>query len=180
MITYIIQMDSPDALVKFGRTKNPKSRIASLSTGVPWDLRVVCLFGCDCEQELMQEFHEDRVRGEWFRPTERLQKWIDEQASAGKMIRQVPVDSRYINAVIKPRIREYLNGRAPASNEAGDLVYRILHDGLTNLKGREADLVAATKGHVSAELVKGFGPTPEGGTLAIPGAAASNSGEAAA
>lgn len=168
MITYIIQIEGAEPLVKFGRSKNPKSRLATLSTGVPWSLRTVCYIGSDCEAELKRKFKADHVRGEWYRPTAALQQWIDEAAAAGKLVKQVEVDQAYINAVIKPRIQEYLSGRDPANNAGGDFVRCIFADILPTLQGRENELVSATKGHVSLTLANGFGPAVEGGTLILP------------
>jgi len=167
-ITYIVQLESSEGYVKFGRTRSPRTRIAQLATGTPWPLRLVCLIALDVEADLKRTFAKDKVRGEWFRPTLELQAWIDRASSEGKLTRQVEVDQSYINAVIKPRIREYLNGRDPANNGAGDLVCRIFADMLPTLAGREKELAAATKGHVSETLAKGFGPTNEVGVLQMP------------
>ena len=160
-ITYIVQMDGPDQLVKFGRTRSPKSRIAQLSTGVPWGLHVVALIGSDCELDMKRRFVASQVRGEWFKPTAELGKLLDQLADDGKLVKQVDVDQAYINAVIKPRLREYLGARDPANNNLGDLVCRIFADMLPSLTGREAELVKATKGHVTDALCRGFGPTTD-------------------
>lgn len=178
-ITYIIQMDGPEPLVKFGKTNNPKSRIATLSTGVPWNIRVVALIGTDCEADLKTKFVADRVKGEWFRPTDALQQWLDESADAGRLVRQIPVDQAYINAVVKPRIREYLNGRDPANVAYGDLVCRIFADMLPTLAGREKELVAATKGHVTDAMCRGFAPCLDRVALTRPTPEASGSEMAA-
>ena len=168
MITYVIQMDGPEPLVKFGRTKNPKSRMSTLATGIPWPLRVVCFFGCDCERDLKARFKDDHVRGEWYRPTAALQAYLAEAGSEGRLVRQVPVDQAYINAVIKPRIKEYLNGREPDNGIGGDLVRCIFADLLPTIQGREVDLVNATKGHISISLARGFGPATEAPHLIVP------------
>jgi len=171
-ITYVFQMDGPDALVKFGRTKNVKSRFATLRTGLPWPLRIVALIGSDVEYEIKQRFAADKVQGEWFRPTEALADYLRGEADAGRLVKQVAVDQAYINAVIKPRIREYLNGREPANNTAGDLVRCIFGDLLPSLAGREKELGAATKGHVTDAMMRGYGPTTEQPHLIVPVAAA--------
>lgn len=167
-ITYIVQLESPDAFVKFGKTSAPRKRISQLSVGTPWPVNLVCLIGSDVESDLKRIFAKDKVRGEWFRPTQELEDWIAAAADEGRLTKQVEVNQAYINAAIKPRILEYLNGREPANNIPGDLVARILADTLPSLEGRELELSKATKGHVTVQLSKGFGPTNERGTLIIP------------
>lgn len=160
-ITYILQMDGPGALVKIGRTKNPKSRIAALKTGLPWPCRIVALVGADVERDLHQLLKGHRAQGEWFHPSAQLADWLIEAAARGALVKQTPVDNAYINAVIKPRIKEYLNGREPFNNSSGDLVCRIFADMLPTLTGREKELGVATKGHVTEAMCRGFGPSNE-------------------
>jgi len=179
-ITYIIQMDSPDRLVKFGRTRSLKARMSTLQTGVPWDIRIVALIGTDCEKDLKHRFAKDQVKGEWFYPTADLQQWLDEAADDGRLVRQIPVDQAYLNAVIKPRIKEYLNGREPTNTASGDLVCRIFADTLPSLSGRESDLFEATKGHVTDAMCRGFAPCVDRVKLAMPVSKPSTSSVAAA
>lgn len=167
-ITYIAQLDGPESLIKFGKTTKPKARLSTLNTGTPWPIKLVAMIGSDVERDLKKRFAEDKVRGEWFRPTQRLQDYLDELADAGKLVKQVPVDQAYINAVIKPRIKEYLNGREATNSSYGDLVRCIFADVLPTLDGREKDLVTATKGHVTDALARGFGPCPDRVTILIP------------
>jgi len=167
-LTYIIQMDSPDLLVKFGQTKNVKSRLATLSQSVPWAINVIALIRPNCESELKAKFAHDKVRGEWFRPSVMLQEWLDDAHSQGRLVKQVPVDQAYINAVIKPRIKEYLNGREPHNNLYGDLVCRVLNDMIPTLSGRENELSVATKHHVSTSMCLGYCPTDQMAKISIP------------
>lgn len=178
-ITYVLQMDGPGALIKIGRTKNPKSRLATLRTGLPWPCRVVALVGSDVERDLHQLLKEHRAQGEWFHPSEKLRNWLVTAAEEGRLVKQSVVDQAYINAVIKPRIREYLNGREPANNEHGDLVCRILSDMLPTLSGRERHLMIATRFQITEEICRGFGPTNEVPHLEVPDVAAASSEQAA-
>jgi hypothetical protein len=178
-ITYIVQMDGPDCLLKFGRTRSPKSRIAQLSTGVPWKLRVVALIGLDCERDIKRKFAASQVRGEWFRPTPDIQAFLDELADNGKLVKQVDVNQAYVNAVIKPRLREYLGTREASNTPSGDLVCRIFADMLPTLAGRETELVKATKGHVTDALCRGFGPTTDRATINLPCPNSHREGQAA-
>ena len=167
-LTYILQIDGPESLVKFGRTRNPKSRIGTLQTGVPWPVRVVALIGSDVERDLKRMFASDRVQGEWFRPSQKLREWLEVAAEEGRLVRQVPVDQSYINAVMKPRVREYLKGREPNNNAHGDLVRCILNDLLPSISGREREIQTATSGHVTDAICRGFGPTNEVPHLQVP------------
>jgi len=167
-LTYFIQMDGPEALVKIGRTNSPQNRLKALRTGLPWSLRLVAVFGRDLERELQKRFVGDRVAGEWFRPSQAMADYLRESCDDGHLVRQVPVDQAYINAAIKPRIKEYLNGRDPQNNGYGDLVRCILADLLPTLESREAELERATKGAVPVRLSKGFGPTNEQPVLHLP------------
>jgi len=167
-LTYFLQIDGPGALVKIGRSINVKSRLASIQTGLPWATRIVAIVGADVERDLKKRFASDRVSGEWFRPTQALADWLQEAFTAGRLVRLSAVDGAYINAVIKPRLREYLGGRDPLNNPGGDLVRCILNDLLPTLHGREKDLFTATKGHITLELSRGYGPTLEAPHLMIP------------
>jgi hypothetical protein len=138
------------------------------------------MIGSDVESELKKRFAKDRVRGEWFRPSVEMREWLVAAAQEGKLVRQVPVDQGYINAVIKPRIREYLNGREPENNSSGDLVRCIFADVLPTLSGRENDLAGATKHHVTLALCRGYGPTNEIPVLHVESALCADDGELAA
>jgi hypothetical protein len=148
-LTYVVQLDGPGMLVKIGKSKTPSQRLQTLKTGVPWPLRLVAMVGTDVEGELKRRFAADRVQGEWFKPSQAMREWLDEAADAGKLVRQIPVDQAYINAVLKPRLREYLNGREPENNHCGDLVRCIFADLLPSIYGREQSISTATKGHVN-------------------------------
>lgn len=169
-LTYLMQIEGPEKLVKIGRTSNPGVRLLTLKTGLPWPLRLVAMVGSDVERDLKRQFVKDKVQGEWFRPSVAMRDWLHEAAKDGRLVRQVPVDQGYINAVIKPRIREYLNGREPENNAAGDLVRCVFADLLPTIVGREAHLVTATKGHVTLELCRGYGPTNDLPLLHVDGA----------
>lgn len=167
-LTYVIQIDGPGALVKIGRSNNPVSRLATLRTGLPWPIRLVALFGRDVEGEMKRQFASDRVQGEWFTPSTALATYLDDAANRGALVKQVKVDQAYVNAVIKPRIIEYLNGREAENNSSGDLVRCIFADALPSLAGRETELVRATKGHVTLPLARGWCPTNEVPVLELP------------
>jgi hypothetical protein len=167
-LTYFMQLEGPEKLVKLGKTRNPAIRLHTLKTGLPWPLRLVAMVGSDVETDLKRRFAADKVQGEWFRPTQAMKDWLLAASAEGKLVRQVPVDQAYINAVIKPRIREYLNGREPENNSSGDLVRCIFADLLPTLHGRESHIVSATKNHVTLELCRGFGPSLEQPILHLP------------
>lgn len=66
--------------IKIGKSKSVESafeRIASIQTGNP---REVSLIGVTCEEEhaLHRFFSEERIRGEWFRVSSKLLKYISQ------------------------------------------------------------------------------------------------------
>ncbi len=65
MFTYFIQ-GHPLTPVKIGRARNVASRLASLQTGTPNELRVLLTLEGDREAELHAMFSAWRTRGEWF------------------------------------------------------------------------------------------------------------------
>ena len=57
-------------LTKIGKSDDPEKRLASLQTGSPTELSLVCVLRDevgDMESQLHNEFRNRRVRGEWFR-----------------------------------------------------------------------------------------------------------------
>lgn len=64
--------------VKFGRAKNPASRIRELSTGSPVPLRLVAAVGWHDEKErfIHAAFAEFRLAGEWFSMTGRVSELV--------------------------------------------------------------------------------------------------------
>lgn len=70
MWTYFIQ-GPPLSPVKIGRARDVASRVASLQTGTPHELRALLVLEGDREEEMHCRFRKHRVRGEWF-------LWCDE------------------------------------------------------------------------------------------------------
>lgn len=72
--------------IKIGRTKDPKSRIAKLSSGEHCKLELLGLVEApDLEKELHARFGNIRNRGEWFQDTRELRRFI-------KTFRHVPIE----------------------------------------------------------------------------------------
>lgn len=79
---YFIQ-PTAGGLIKIGVATNPTSRLQSLQTGCPVELRILGIVpdvGQVVETELHQRFAASRVRGEWFDPTPDLVAYIAEHA----------------------------------------------------------------------------------------------------
>ena len=70
---YFIQGECGGA-IKIGFSQNPKSRLKSIQTGMPDLLKLLAVIPGDekLEKELHNEFNDLRLRGEWFRPDDRL------------------------------------------------------------------------------------------------------------
>lgn len=75
---YFIQGKSGGA-VKIGYTKDVFSRLKALQTGYPDTLIIRCCIpgSPDTESGYHEMFKEERLKGEWFTPSERLMKKID-------------------------------------------------------------------------------------------------------
>lgn len=67
-------------LVKIGKASDLGARLSQLRNGCPFDLKLVAWFWTDdptrVEAMLHSAFAEDRDRGEWFRPSERMDELI--------------------------------------------------------------------------------------------------------
>lgn len=66
--------------IKIGTSVNVDSRIATLQTGCPDELRLIARIrgGSGVERMLHQKFDRDRIRGEWFKPSSELVELIKE------------------------------------------------------------------------------------------------------
>ena len=68
--------------VKIGRSVNPEKRVAQLSTGSWVALEMLATIeveddrASDLEANIHVMFNEDRLRGEWFRMSPRLESFI--------------------------------------------------------------------------------------------------------
>jgi hypothetical protein len=68
---YAIQIGS-DGPVKFGKSRNPRARLADLQTSVPFGLRLLasCEWHDDNEVIIHHRLCDAYIRGEWFEPTD--------------------------------------------------------------------------------------------------------------
>lgn len=71
---YFIQIDTEDGYIKIGRTDKPASRLSSLQTGCPYQMRfLLCLEGHPAyELRAHEKYKRHRVRGEWFKPDKEI------------------------------------------------------------------------------------------------------------
>lgn len=76
---YFIQGENGGA-IKIGFTKNIESRLKTLQTSYPDILKVLCLIpGNESkERKLHEKFYDIKLNGEWFKPTEKIFKEIEE------------------------------------------------------------------------------------------------------
>ena len=68
--TYFIQ--AGDGPVKIGRATDVAARLRELQVGNPEKLKILCATKLLSEAQAHELFAEDRLRGEWFRPSEFL------------------------------------------------------------------------------------------------------------
>ena len=81
---YFIRCECPDGFIKIGRTRDLATRLSKLQCSSPYDLTVVRVLagGIVGEAFLRRHFADAHVRGEWYRPTERLLAYIEDSAVA--------------------------------------------------------------------------------------------------
>lgn len=67
--------------IKIGYTTDLLARIDTLQTGSPYELKLILCFRgfTQTERELHAKFRKDRMRGEWFSPSEELMAFIEEK-----------------------------------------------------------------------------------------------------
>ena len=80
---YFIQIENgekSDAPIKIGFSDNLKTRLMDIQIALPYKINLLAVAKGDKQLEhlLHQEFAQDRIRGEWFRPTERLWALIED------------------------------------------------------------------------------------------------------
>lgn len=65
--------------IKFGRARNPLARLAELQTGCHETLMLVCSapLNDDIERQIHEGLRDERIRGEWFRPSEATLKHVE-------------------------------------------------------------------------------------------------------
>ena len=79
LMIYFIREEGSD-YVKIGRTRMPGDRLRELQVSNPRKLRIVKLFKAPPKAEpiLHTLFREERVRGEWFKISQRMSQFIGE------------------------------------------------------------------------------------------------------
>jgi hypothetical protein len=81
MWTYFIQ-GVPLSPVKIGRAIDVASRLKSLQTGTPHELRTLLVLNGDREMEMHGRFSKHRIRGEWFHWCDEIRQFIDDNFEA--------------------------------------------------------------------------------------------------
>lgn len=73
MTIYLVQAGD-NGLIKIGYALNPELRLAKLQSDCPFPARIIALIPGDRsnEEQLHRRFRRDRIRGEWFAPTEAI------------------------------------------------------------------------------------------------------------
>lgn len=73
MQTYFIALGDH---VKIGKSGDVASRFKSFSTGSPHPLTILLALNGNRERELHQKFHDDHIRGEWFKLSPQIYKFV--------------------------------------------------------------------------------------------------------
>lgn len=91
-VVYYAKLD--DHRIKIGFTSNLYTRMRDMRV-LPANLLATEPGGRDVEKQRHAEFRGDRLRGEEFRPSERLLAWI-EQVRAEHGVPRIPIDTRTV------------------------------------------------------------------------------------
>lgn len=89
---YFIQC-APFGPVKIGSSANPANRIRDIQTASPHELRLLCVaVGSERDEKALHAvFAQERIRGEWFRPSERLMNEIERIAMMERSLGRNPL-----------------------------------------------------------------------------------------
>lgn len=81
---YFIQSCCPNGFIKIGRARDIPQRLGKLQNGTPYELKVLRVLagGITEERFLHRDFADARERGEWYRPTEKVLRYIESTAVA--------------------------------------------------------------------------------------------------
>ena len=109
MQTYFI---SDGMLIKIGKSLDPASRLAHFQTSHARPLTIRLILITDRERELHQRFAGDHVRGEWFRLSYDIEKFILEQSGEYR----------------KPSFYAWLTAQQSRSDRTGRFAYVACHD----------------------------------------------------
>ena len=83
---YFVLVVSGDPFVKVGYSEEqwPAQRVAQLQTGCPYELKLMGIIrpkgqiAKSLEAEIHEDLASDRIRGEWFEVTEKMDKWLEQ------------------------------------------------------------------------------------------------------
>lgn len=82
---YVAQAGGEDGPVKIGKAINPAARVAALRTGCPVDLQLLTFADWHESNERLIHWYlrEHRIRGEWFRPSGKVE-FVAHRIDAGE------------------------------------------------------------------------------------------------
>lgn len=171
---YVIQGDDEARVIKVGRSRDPARRVAGLLSGIPFNAQLVAILGEGTrrERQMKDLLAPDRMRGEWFKPSQALNDYLRSARAENALLIRETIGEDFFRSYIQPAIIEYLNGRLPNSTSCGDFIYRLLHAGYSALGARQGLLLEACPHALTPELLAGYVPlgldaeTPQ---ITIPG-----------
>ncbi len=76
MSVYFLLLQSPEMLVKIGKSGNVKSRVEDISISLPYLTRLIAETDFYEESELHTKFAKYRLNGEWFRYEREIQDFV--------------------------------------------------------------------------------------------------------
>lgn len=159
---YVLQSDDEASVVKIGQSWHPTNRLKQVAQSVPFTLTMVAMLtdGKRREREMKQTLSDFKLRGEWYRPSELLNKYLAAAHKEKALVTKIAIDEQYAENFIKPIIVQHLEGREAKFNESGDFVSRYFQYGFRAIQGRMSQLLIAVPSIITPELVSGYVPVP--------------------
>lgn len=106
--------------IKIGQTSNGvEDRIAQLQSGCPYELKLLWLYTGDdfTESEIHGRFRQEKIRGEWFRPSQKLLRFIREEC-------ENCTEVNLNNSKQQVLVSEHIDGNISVSFDGGhDIVF---------------------------------------------------------
>ena len=167
---YILQSETPEGLLKVGRSAHPDGRFRQIGAGGPFKVRQIAIFadGPKLEADIKDLARGQIVRGEWYAPSEEIVRYVQCAALRGDVVERFGITEEYAHALIIPRMIQYLAGRPCGHQPLGDFAYRILNGQPLAWVGREDELRKAFPNVFTLNELAGYRATSTFSPIVIP------------
>lgn len=127
-MVYVIA-DKEKRYMKIGKANNPKSRLATIQTSMPFDVEIVAqiIGNYSIENRLHKLFKHLRLRGEWFTYSDEILKHVVEKLHVVQKISDFVVDENelYVYNLVDTKYNNIAHGKrvsTPMRKKIGDFL----------------------------------------------------------